>query len=282
MKTLYVSDMDGTLLDNDSRVSSRSASIISELSRAGALITVATARTPATVDPLLAATRTECPAIVMTGAALWDRREKRLIHPRLFGSDYAREIMKAFSDHGISPFVYTVTSPARLDVYFRGAMNRQEEAFYQERRHLELKRFHIGTLPPDDAADKVILLFSIGPAEPIGRLAQALRERGGCSVSCYPDIHSPGISLIEIFAPGVSKRSAVMQLARMLEAERVVVFGDNLNDIPMMEIADLAVAVGNAFPQVREQADIVIGRNSEDAVARFIADDYNKAAGQTV
>ena len=73
MKTLYVSDMDGTLLGADSRVSPRSAEIISRLSRRGALITVATARTPATVVPLLADTYTSIPAIVMTGAAMWNR-----------------------------------------------------------------------------------------------------------------------------------------------------------------------------------------------------------------
>ena len=84
MKTLYVSDMDGTLLDNDSLVSPKSAAIISELSRQGTLITVATARTPATVDPLLASTYTCCPAIVMTGAAFWNREKRQLVNAQLF------------------------------------------------------------------------------------------------------------------------------------------------------------------------------------------------------
>ena len=73
MSTLFVSDMDGTLLGSDSRVSEFTAETISRLSRQGALITVATARTPATVVPLLAETYTSVPAIVMTGAALWIR-----------------------------------------------------------------------------------------------------------------------------------------------------------------------------------------------------------------
>ncbi|MDE5554439.1 MAG: HAD hydrolase family protein, partial [Muribaculaceae bacterium] len=65
--------MDGTLLGGDSMVSSETAAIISDLTRRGALITVATARTPATVVPLLADTLTTPPAIVMTGAAMWLR-----------------------------------------------------------------------------------------------------------------------------------------------------------------------------------------------------------------
>lgn len=52
-KTLYITDMDGTLLGDDGLVPAESARIISELSHAGAMISVATARTPATVEKLL-------------------------------------------------------------------------------------------------------------------------------------------------------------------------------------------------------------------------------------
>ena len=67
---LFVTDLDGTLLDNEGRVPPMTARVISDLSHMGALITVATARTPATVDRILAHTFTRLPLIVMTGAAL--------------------------------------------------------------------------------------------------------------------------------------------------------------------------------------------------------------------
>ena len=65
-RTLYVSDLDGTLLDGCSQVSQRSAAIISELSRKGVMISVATARTPATVDRLLSHSFTTIPLITCT------------------------------------------------------------------------------------------------------------------------------------------------------------------------------------------------------------------------
>lgn len=52
-QTLFVTDLDGTLLGSDSRVSTRSAQLLADLTEAGVMITAATARTPATVDPLL-------------------------------------------------------------------------------------------------------------------------------------------------------------------------------------------------------------------------------------
>ena len=41
----------------------------------------------------------------------------------------------------------------------------------------------------------------------------------------------------------------------------------------MMEVADVAVAVENALPEVKEAADIVIGPNTADSVAKFISSD---------
>lgn len=267
--------MDGTLLDNDSRVSERSAAIITELSRRGALITVATARTPATVQPLMADIVTRCPAIVMTGASLWDRDRMRYVAPRLMPRDIARDVIDTFARHGVDPFVYTLGSGGALDVYHGCGMNSKESEFYETRRALALKKFHIGYQLPETSRGNVILTFAIGAADRIEPLAAELRNDGRCSVSCYPDICTPGVALIEVFARGVSKAAAVRDLAGRTGAGRVVVFGDNLNDLPMMEVADVAVAVDNALPEVKERADVVIGRNTSDAVARFIAGDYD-------
>lgn len=277
MRTLYVSDMDGTLLDNDSRVSCETAEIISELSRRGALISVATARTPATVDPLLADTYTRCPAIVMTGAAMWDRENRQLVHEQLLPPGVAREICGEFDAAGIDPFIYTVANKSHLDVYHGCTMSPGEDDFYQSRRRLELKKFHIGLRPADTEWDRTILMFSIGDTGRIEALGERLRERGDCSVSCYPDLLSTKRSLLEVFAPGVSKANAVKRLARLVDADRVVVFGDNLNDLSMMEVADLSVAVENAFPQVKAAADVVIGPNSANAVAHFIANEEDRS-----
>ena len=65
-------------------------------------------------------------------------------------------------------------------------------------------------------------------------------------------------------------------MAERTGATRIVAFGDNINDIPMLKSADLAVAVANCVDEVRAVADIVIGPNTDDSVARFILDDINR------
>lgn len=95
--TLYITDLDGTLLGPDSRVSGESARIITDLSRRGALITVATARTPATVEPLLHDTLTTIPAIVLTGASMWDRSRRVYLDPMTLAAGSADSLKPHFS-----------------------------------------------------------------------------------------------------------------------------------------------------------------------------------------
>lgn len=274
-RTLYVSDMDGTLLGADSRVSERSRLIISDLTEQGALITVATARTPATVRPLLAGVAMAPPAVVMTGAALWTRHGS-FSHVRFMEPHDVDAVLQVCAACGIHPFVYTMGADGGvLDVYHDAAeMNRAEQSFYDQRRHLDLKRFHMRRALPDEGRRRTILFCALGRLTDTDAAARELAACTGCSVQSYPDVVLPDTGVLEVFAPGVSKAAAIEQVKARMGAERLVVFGDNLNDLPMFAVADVAVAVANALPQVREAAHVVIGPNTADSVARFIESDF--------
>lgn len=277
-RTLYVTDMDGTLLDLYSRVSPDSASLIADLSRRGALITVATARTVATVVPLMRDCHTTVPYVTMTGAALWDPRADRFDHVAIMPDAVALAVDATLRAAGLSPFVYTLAPDRRtFNVYHAGELTRAERTFVEPRSRLALKRF---ILDPDPQAyppsrPDTVLYFTMGPVDITSAVADRLRAIPGCSVSSYADSLNPALGLVEVFAAGIDKGTTVRQLASRLGANRIVAFGDNLNDLSLLAVADLAVAVDNALPQVKAAADIVIGPNSTDAVARFIADDFD-------
>lgn len=273
--TLYVSDMDGTLLGSDSLVSKRSAEIISDLSRRGALITVATARTPATVVPLLSETFTAAPAIVMTGAAQWDRTPGEYRNVHFIPHADLELIIEVLGRYGIHPFVYSLDSPSFLNVYHAApTLNPQEKDFYAARCHLTLKHFYLGACAPD--LTRIPLCYAVGKHDRMFAAAEELKRCEGVSLSCYYDIFDHDVAHLELQAAGVSKAAAVLELKAALGVKRVVAFGDNLNDLPMLAVADCAVAVGNAFDEVKAKADYVIGPNSEDSVAEFIRDDFDR------
>ena len=212
--TLYVSDMDGTLLGADSQVSEHSRNIISDLSEQGALITVATARTPATVKPLLQGTLTLPPAIVMTGAALWNRRSDTYADVRFMPPCDVDEALRACAACDIHPFVYTLHPEGILEVYHDGTqLNRAEQNFYDQRRHLSLKRFHLRRTLPEEARCRTVLLCALGRIAHTDEAASSIRTMTECAVHSYPDAIIPEIGILEIFAPGVSKADAIKRVA---------------------------------------------------------------------
>ena len=68
----------------------------------------------------------------------------------------------------------------------------------------------------------------------------------------------------------ISKGTAAEEIKRLTGADRIIAFGDNLNDIPLFEAADEAYAVSNAHEKLKEIATGIIGSNDEDAVIKFI------------
>ena len=267
-RTLFVSDMDGTLLGGDARLSAETVSLLNRLAEKGGMFTVATARTAATVEPLLAGVRTSLPAIVMTGAGLWHRDTRTYSDLHYIPRDIVLHFQRHFGEVGLHPFDYVLRPDGMMTVYHGGAaLSRPEAEFVAQRDRLPLKHFELGGFAPPEALDNHILVFGMGDAGQVHSVARRL-EPLGCAMSVYSDTYTPGLALIELFAPGVSKAAAVSRLKADTGADRLVVYGDNLNDLPMLAVADVAVAVENACPEVRAAADIVIGANTASSVAR--------------
>lgn len=101
---------------------------------------------------------------------------------------------------------------------------------------------------------------------------------GGAAHFLSADPATPGLDWFEFHHEEGTKARAVQRLMSTLGVNRLVVFGDNYNDLPMFAIADESYAVSNAVPAVREAATGVIDSNDEDAVARWITADRRSSS----
>ncbi len=90
----------------------------------------------------------------------------------------------------------------------------------------------------------------------------------------YPQVSHfrADVNLLEMTAGNTSKGKALRALAESLgiSREEICAFGDNGNDIEMLEYAGLGIAMENAIPQLKERADFVTGTNDEEGVACFL------------
>ncbi len=273
MRTLYVSDLDGTLLGPDRKVSKESVRLLNESIAEGALFSVATARTPATVGPLLKDVECTLPLIVMTGAAIWDRSANRYVHASFHKEATARKLVDLYRRHQLSTFVYVLGDDNVIHIYHLGEMSQLERVFMEERLATPYKQFHVdekGCSDMPDNLDKVLLFYSMRPTEEVRRVYEEIKKSDELRAVFYHDMYGDEVALMEVFGPDASKANAVKILADMAEADRIVAYGDNVNDLPILGVADDAVAVENAVEEVKSIAGRIIGPNSEDSVAKDI------------
>ena len=299
MKTLYVSDMDGTLLNSESVIPPHAIEALNRAIGCGALFTVATARTPATVANLLSNVNINIPAVVMTGATTWNPADNSYHNTCHFSPATAQEILKVYLKHRLPTFLYTLRD-RMIYIYHLGPLSTLEKDFIRNRLYSPYKRFlltpaqqeSMGWLGDDysqEFIDKTweesslhipkeindgVLFFAMQPESIASKAKEDIFRIPDINPMYYFDTVYPGNVMIEAFPKEASKANAVRNLANKLGADRIVAFGDNRNDLPLLEIADLAVAVDNAIPEVKEKADVIIGNCNEGAVADFILEDY--------
>ena len=109
-----------------------------------------------------------------------------------------------------------------------------------------------------------LLVVAENPAQTapvIGELTRAL--------SGEVDVMASNPTYIEIVRPGVSKAAAMLAIAkkRGIKAAEIMAMGDSGNDMAMLRVAGLGVAMGNAGPDVQEAADTVTARVEENGAA---------------
>ena len=82
------------------------------------------------------------------------------------------------------------------------------------------------------------------------------------------DIIESGFSFTELVPKGVNKGAALQIVSEMLDLSRkeIIAFGDNENDIEMLQFAGTGAAMGNAPDHVKAHADIVTGTNDDNGI----------------
>ena len=115
--------------------------------------------------------------------------------------------------------------------------------------------------------EEVHKILCMGEAEDIARLEQNLKQQ-------FPQIriYRSKDTYLEIMSMRASKSDAVHMLEQRFEIQRKesVAFGDNFNDIDMIEYAGVGVAVGNAMEEVKEAADYVTDTNDNEGLRKVL------------
>ena len=270
--TLYVSDLDGTLLDSSAQISSKSTELLNKAIKNNANFTIATARTPATIVPILKNINMKLPVIAMNGCSIYDIKTNKYLHTTCIIPELIPELKRLITNADLNAFAYTMKND-KLFVYHNKLTNPYQINFYNERKSSNLKTFIESDLPDNS---KVLYFTIIDTENKINKLYNKIKDMPQLSVIKYADIYNKNVFNLEIYNHLSSKSNAINYIKKHFNFDRLITFGDNLNDIPMFKISDECYAVENAVQQLKDISTKTIGLNIDNSVAKYILNDSNK------
>ena len=256
---LIVTDLDGTFLREDKTVSDYTMSVFTRCRRAGIKLAYATGRGGS-------AERITPPGlfdgkIIMNGAVA--KIGDKIVHNRLIPYELARPFLVACHAQGIN-----ITSEITGMHYSNFVVS----DYWPEITQFQLVDF----LKHEIDAEKI---YTVNPSpEKKAFIAQMLPE------GLYSVINTDPLGeFMQIMHKDASKSKAVAKLAKIwgIHHSGIVAFGDELNDIDMLEYAGVGVAMANALDEVKAVAGHICDTNDNDGVAKWIEENWTLSCSLT-
>lgn len=276
MSRLFVSDLDGTLLDRQGRLSPYTRDELARLLERGLPFTVASARSVWSIAPIFAEVPLQLPIIEFNGAFISDLRTGAHQFCRALAPRVVTEFVAKADECGLPPFL-SAFNGAEDRLYYTGVTNEGMAWYVTDRQRTGDPRLrHVTDLAPC-LQEQVVCVTLIGDSRDVQAIHDWAQERfpGQVQLNCFDHFYSPSWWLT-VHDRRATKAEALRVLAgdRGVSCDDITVFGDESNDIAMFEVAGRCVAVGNAVPEVKERADVIIGPHDDDSVVKYLAAAY--------
>lgn len=277
--TLYVSDLDGTLLDTQAQLSAPTKAGLVRLLDEGLQFSVASARHVVSIQKIFEGVRLRLPVISSNGAYLSDAVTGR--HELVHAMDpaLAQAVFALMRRHGFTPFVLT-HGPKGDQLFYESVQNEGQRRFVEERQLGHDPRLRHTDRIADELVHPAITLLVIAESAPLKALFDEINELCGSRIEMHlaDDLYMPGWPWLNVHDAKASKAQAIHAMAERygLKDRELVVFGDHVNDLSMFRTAHRGIAVANALDEVKLMAKQVIAPHHEDAVLNFIDQDWRR------
>jgi len=263
---LCVLDMDGTMLASDHSIPSRNIDAIMRLRDKNISVAVATGRMDIMIKSYIKQMKLDMPVISCNGGMIRRLGELNPIAEFTIDSRRVLGFIDACKNEGVSFSLYGRHS------MFTEKLDGRALFFHEYNK----------TLPDDERIDLQVVPSCRALAENGMPIIKGLSYTDDCGAieAVKKEVERMGGAamiqsargLYDFMRADVSKGMAVEKLAQIMgiDREQIVAFGDNHNDISMLEVAGLSVAMGNAEEDVKRHADFVTLTNDEAGVAYAI------------
>ncbi|MEG0229197.1 MAG: Cof-type HAD-IIB family hydrolase, partial [Oscillospiraceae bacterium] len=279
-KTLYISDLDGTLLQNNGELSQKTIEIINKAIKNGLHFSFATARTSATALKMTEKLNIITPVILMNGVCVFDTQTFKYIKINSFSQNGLKSLIKVIKNLKLSGFLFSINEKtSQLTAFYENLETPNAQNFMEER----IKKFDKKFVCIEDFSycktiqNEKIVYYSV--SDKMEKLEQAyahLKKISELNVEFYKDTYNKDFWYLEVACSTASKYSALKFIKENFNFNKIISFGDNLNDLPLFKASDYSLAPQNAKKEVKEKANEIIDYNYNDGVAKYIEKTWNK------
>ena len=267
---IIASDLDGTLLNNTSEVSSENLSAITALAEQGVYFAPSSGRTLMEMPENIR----EHPSLRYishsNGAVLLDRKTgKRCLN--CISQEQAALVWKLIENLEVH-----IAVRWNGNCYTDARFHTKEAHAYFRVAPIQSKVVFDFGIPTDNFSafleslqDIEVIALSFRNAEDLAACNAFLAKAGGFLTA------EPCERLLEIFNENAGKGNTLLQLADMIHVDRAATIGvgDSDNDMTMIQAAGLGLAVANATPELKAAADEIICSN-EEHILPYILTNY--------
>lgn len=258
---LAAADLDGTLLDANSELTEETVKAVKAAQDAGLIFTISTGRAQNSIMGFISKLGINCPVITYNGAMLI-KPDGEIIYRCDLESDDAVDAYNMGADLGVDMVVWSDNR-----VYF----SRMTSAIERYRSmYPKAECFVIGDRSEiyDIVKNGISKIIFVDTPENTERNQRLIQERFGGRIAYFRS----SSFYLELVNKSVSKGTALMKLAEHygIPREQTAAFGDQKNDMPMIEAAGLGVAMENAVDELKSIADYITLPNTENGVAAVL------------
>ena len=250
-------DLDGTLLRTDNRISAATVAAVKQAHERGIQVILASARPPRTTIKFYKQLGLNNLQINHNGALIFDPQNQNIFHHQALEYDLATQVLHLIKR----------TAPnLKIGVEVVDTLYTNRPQNYSDSSHIS-GRDSPGSL--DDIQNQsVTKIFVTGQTTILSELQATLADRLAGQIE-FAISH---LRLLQVVAAGVDNAPALARVAKHygISQQRVAAIGDAPNDLGMMNWAGLAIAVNNAWQDVRKAANFLVPSNDQDGVAQAL------------
>ena len=272
MKVLFVTDLDGTLLNSNDTLTDFTLSTINGLIEKGMCFSYATARSLSSASIVTRGLTKNIPVIVYNGTFIINPATGEKLYSLYFTERQKKTVIETLKKYAIPPLVYGYIQGVEKASWLAGRENAGITHYINSRKG-------DARLRPVDTIEELycgeLFYFTcIGEKEELMDVYKTFKDSEEFTCTLQRELYREEY-WCEIMPKKATKGNAILVLKEKLGCDKIISFGDAVNDIPMFRISDECYAVENAVDELKQYATGIIGSNNEEGVAHWLREHYS-------